>query len=1113
MDTFSLIRYFYIVSLLLFFRQSMIWAQVQDFEKDFVIVNHPEAFLPNWSGNEVRATASRIFQANQEGRNGSRALAVQPISSFTGTIYTKVDPVNYEQPKIAFFAKTKRNGSGNRPAMVRISFSNSGFEDFEFHFELGEDFPFPNQDTEYQLVELPFPQAYRMEEEVFIKIEVGLGTGSGSGARFFMDDFGIFEGDEVVDPIRIKEAYLMDPYRIVIALDKPITSPTIEQVQAGNLRGLSLTFPSDTLLILEAPEFIPTEVLPISLHNLRDEKGVVTPLTSVSLDNREMQLGEVLLTAPHVLSLSFSHFFEEASVSRSSHFQVNNRQPIDIVVMENRYQVDLIFEREFELGAWIKLEAKEIRNHRGELPSSLLPKVFRYEDHVEQLFLSKQDRLEIFSFIPLDFNSFSTEDFQVLENSQINFTPSFPSAVHIRLQSEKPFEEGPLFSLLLPARKSIRGLPIHASIRDFFWDRTPPEIVKVTPLESDKLLVIFSEPLDPIYALLPDMYRVGGIFPSNVLLQKNDSQVILTFPSELEAGKTYVLKITKASDLSGNFGENYEFEFVFEKQTAPGFKSIVINELMPAPRPGNSLPNVEYVELYNPGDKNIYLGGMQLANSRRVTTLPSAVLGPQSYLILCPRTRVAEFEKYGEVLGLTNWPTLLNTADQVKLFDSDGKVLDSLNYTGTSFGGTEFARGGYSLEVINPYLLCHLPENLKVSRDEKRGTPGKQNSVYETSPDLSPPKFVKGIWTGEKQAILHFSKILNTNLQNISLEFTPAIGLRNIEFGPFPNQLLLNFEEELKEGIKYEIKIRKLRDCSGNLYDESNLAWMARPSEAVDGDIIINEVLFNARLQAPKFVEIYNSSGKFINLRDWKLANLNSADEVANRRILFTEDYILEPFSHLVFTTDAEKLHQEYPKGKPDRFIVQNTLPSYPIGSGNVVLMDPGENLVEIFSYHERMHHPLLRDRRGVSLERLSPAAPVNDPNNWQSAAASIGFATPGARNSQVFEGQEGFGVEIHPKVFNPESPGQDAFVTISYKMEVPGMIANLRIFGLNGTLIREICQNAVWGQEGFYLWDGTDLRERKVRPGHYVLWGEIFDLDGNIKAFKNTIVVGTFFY
>ena len=69
-----------------------------------------------------------------------------------------------------------------------------------------------------------------------------------------------------------------------------------------------------------------------------------------------------------------------------------------------------------------------------------------------------------------------------------------------------------------------------------------------------------------------------------------------------------------------------------------------------------------------------------------------------------------------------------------------------------------------------------------------------------------------------------------------------------------------------------------------------------------------------------------------------------------------------------------------------------------------------------------------------------------------------------------------------------------------------------MRIYNVAGNLIREICQNAIWGNEGFYLWDGTDINGRKVRPGHYIIWIEIFDLEGNVSQIKKTVVVGTFF-
>jgi hypothetical protein len=284
------------------------------------------------------------------------------------------------------------------------------------------------------------------------------------------------------------------------------------------------------------------------------------------------------------------------------------------------------------------------------------------------------------------------------------------------------------------------------------------------------------------------------------------------------------------------------------------------------------------------------------------------------------------------------------------------------------------------------------------------------------------------------------------------------------------------------------------------------------PSEAKFGDIIINEVLFNPRTGSPKFVEVYNASSSYINLKDWKLANLNADREVANRRVLFSEDFVIAPFSFWVFTTDKEKLKSEYPKGREEKFLEYSSLPSYPISSGNVVLVNADETISEIFSYDDKMHHRLLRETKGVSLERLSPQISADDPNNWYSASASEGFATPGYKNSQIHDGFVGFGIEVSPQVFVPDGVGEQPYTSIKYKMDQTGMVGTIRIYSVNGLLVRELCQNAIWGNEGFYNWDGTDSGGVKVRAGYYVVWVEIFDLQGNVKQIKKTVVVGTKF-
>ncbi|PSL01930.1 lamin tail domain-containing protein [Cecembia rubra] len=1098
------------IGLLVLLYQNKAFGQVQDFESSFRIVDHPQEFLPDWSANEVRSTAARVFQSNSEGRFGSRSLGVQAISSFAGEIYTHFHPQNFISPKIAFFAKTSQNGTGSRPALVNISFSKSGFEQWDYTLPVGEASSFPNQNTEYRLYEIPLPLTLHEEEKVFIRIQVLYGPGTGSAARFFMDDFGIYNGEEVVDPVAIRSAYLMDPYRLALHLDKGIFPPEQSQIRIQGSNNIELVFPADTLLFLHSNEPFPKGILSVQLENLRDKNGTVTPIITVQVDNSKIDIGALLIVRPDQLLVSFSQEFLESSVSQTGNFLLGNQSPISIDVLENGYQVLLTFSNEFNLNTLLVFETKGIIDkelNSGEVP---MRRSFFYRDFIDDLFLIEQDRIEIIHEIDIDPNSVLADGFKIEDVEELSFEVQFPISSRIQLIFKVPFEEGPVYNLLLPHRKSARGFPIHASKREFFWDRTAPELVQVQPVDRNKLLAVFSEPLDPAFMVVPENYLIDESNPNQIILQNNNSSALLSFPFEFENGRNYTLRVKKAVDLSGNYSEDLDFAFEFEISQGLGFKEIVINEVMPAPRAGNPLPNVEYVELYNTTDKSIYLGGLQLANSRRTTTLPSAVIGPKSYLLLCPRARISDLAPFGEVVGLTNWPTLLNSADQVKLLNSQGLVLDSLNYTTASFGGSSFAQGGFSLEIVNPYLSCNLPGNIKSSQHEKRGTPGKKNSVYATVSDLSGPKFVKSSWLGNRQVLLTFSKILNPNTINFPVEVVPRLEISRMSPGPSPDQLWIEFNEELQEGKKYNLKFKNLRDCLGNLIGEGEIVWVVRPSVATAGDLVINEVLFNARVNAPKFVEVYNRSDKFLNLKDWKLANHNSSQQIANRRILFSDDFIIEPYSFLVFTTDSEKLHQEYPKGNRSSFIQYSSLPSYPITSGNVVLLNPTEDIIETFSYHERMHHPLLRERRGVSLERLSPFKAVNDPNNWQSASASSGFATPGTRNSQAFEGHQGLGISIHPKVFAPDIPGQSAFVTISYKMENGGKTANIRIYAVNGSLIREICQNAVLGEEGFFLWDGTDIQGRKVRPGHYIVLAEIYDLDGTIMRIKNTAVVGT---
>ncbi|AFL83395.1 hypothetical protein Belba_0742 [Belliella baltica DSM 15883] len=1093
-----------------FFETAQTLAQVQDFESNFEIVNHPDEFLPFWSANEVRSTSARIFQINQEGRSNSRALAVQPISTFDGVIYTQVNLSDIVDPKIAFFAKTIQNGAGNRSALVFISFSNDQIQ-YSSPIQVGEDETFSNENSEFKLYELEIPESYT--ELVYLKIEVKYGSGSGSAARFVMDDFGVFPGAEQVDPIRIDQVLILNPYELQIQFDRAVRSFELSQVNLDGLQIENIIHIEEKLVNIQTIDPFPKGRIMLLLEDIWSEQGDLTEQIDFEIDNEKIQLGQILVENPKQMRLSFSQPYLEADVSQTSKFTINGKSPLEIRIDENVFSIHLELNDELVVDQEVHVEVNSIRNldlENGE-PQR---RNFLYTDEIEAVFAVNTNQINISSSVNLDFSSFEGQDFSVLDSdfvfSEIENSDDQKSFL---LNSTTDFEENVVYTLSIPPRKSSNGKLLNGSFRDFVWDATPPEIVRVVGIREDELLVIFSEPIDPVFGLISNNYSIADQFPTSVIVQENSSSILLKWDLDFQDQIEYSLEVSGIPDLAGNFMESISFQFTFEAAKSLSFKNLIINEIMPAPRAGNSLPNVEYVELFNPSDNPIALGGFQLANSRRTTTLPNEVILPLEYVILCPRTQISQFTNYGRVMGLTNWPTLLNAADQIKLFDDGGFVIDSLNYTTASFGGSSFASGGYSLEVVNPFITCNLSGNVKTAIAAERGTPGKINSVFDETPDMTNPVLLSAKMIHSNQVLLEFSKSLSLNFDNISWEINPNLVIQSVGIGNNQESLIVTFESIIQEGLQYLIRVTGLRDCVGNLIqDGENETYFTIPSPAESGDVIINEVLFNANTGGPKFVEVYNHSDKFINLKDWKLANLSSEGEIANRRIVANNDLIIAPKSFFVFTTDGNRLLSEYPKGNSNNFVELSSLPSYPQAAGNVVWLDPEEELVDIFSYTEKMHHRLLKEVRGVSLERLSPTEPTQNPENWKSASASVGFASPGLKNSNLFEGSEEFGIEINPKVFVPDAPGEQNFTTLTYKMDQAGSLATIRIYSVSGHLIRELCQNDIWGTSGFYTWDGTDSSNIKVRSGYYIITIDIFDMQGNVSQIKKTVVVGTKF-
>jgi hypothetical protein len=211
----------------------------------------------------------------------------------------------------------------------------------------------------------------------------------------------------------------------------------------------------------------------------------------------------------------------------------------------------------------------------------------------------------------------------------------------------------------------------------------------------------------------------------------------------------------------------------------------------------------------------------------------------------------------------------------------------------------------------------------------------------------------------------------------------------------------------------------------------------------------------------------------------------------------------------LVCMKDSASVAAQYFTSDPETFCQMNTLPSFSDDAGTVVLLNDSLEVLDEFSYTAKMHSPFLASEEGVSLERISLEKPGTDRSNWASAAASVGFATPGLPNSQT-----GSKTDIQdeiipePKAFSPNGDGYNDQLSIRYAFRKPGYMANVRIFDAAGRQVQFLVKNQSLAQQGSWLWDGKSESGQKLGIGVYIILVEVFDRDGNTKAFKKACTI-----
>ncbi|HLV42194.1 MAG TPA: lamin tail domain-containing protein, partial [Brumimicrobium sp.] len=525
----------------------------------------------------------------------------------------------------------------------------------------------------------------------------------------------------------------------------------------------------------------------------------------------------------------------------------------------------------------------------------------------------------------------------------------------------------------------------------------------------------------------------------------------------------------------------------------PDFGDIIINEFIPRTSPVVGMPNVQFVELYNRSNKYFHLNGWKLSDNSSSGTIQDVWLNPGEYLVLVPTNGLTA---YPQATGVTSWANLNLTGDDIHLATDGGIVVDYLTYTDAWYKDESKKVGGWSIERINPDLICSSSDNWKASVDASGGTPGIQNSVYDNTPDTQAPTVIGFEAQIPNQLVIRFSERMDSlSLVNAVFTSVPSltVGSRTIS-GMYPTEISFAFNETFAPGDVYSFTLSNFADCSGNTNDYSGTFIIPQVPEK--GDLIINEVLFNPITGGSDFVEIHNNSDKYIDLKGWELGN-HKNDTVANQKKV-TKSHVLKPQDYVVLTADSNFQLMNYPVAVPGKFIQMSSLPSYSNDSSTVYLIFNDEVMDKV-SYREKWHFSLLQSQKGVSLERFSADQPSNSASNWHSASETIGFATPGRKNSQAMKpNQEGGTLSLSSKSFSPDGDGFEDVLIISYDVSSPDLLGDLVIYDDKGRLIKTLFKRELLGGKGSVKWEGTKEDGTKASVGPYIIMFDVFNLNSS---------------
>ncbi len=601
--------------------------------------------------------------------------------------------------------------------------------------------------------------------------------------------------------------------------------------------------------------------------------------------------------------------------------------------------------------------------------------------------------------------------------------------------------------------------------------------------------------------------------PFQIVIADTAYSVLLLFQEAMQQQQTYNLHIEGV--LRNCVGQPMtvpiDTTFMLNKIAEAG--DIVINEIMADPTPSQGLPPYEYIELYNSADAPIALENWQLYINDKQLQIPNSYLLPQEYLILCASDAYNAISALGNTVSVDGLQ-LPNTQAGLTLANADGQVIHHIQYKNT-WHTPDKQEGGWSLEMADAKAYCIARNNWYSSVAAEGGTPGTANSVQTDLYDLDSLK-ITGIYVQDSLYIrLLFNRTVVDNqalVQTTHYNITPDIGqpISCQVVSPAYRSVLLALEKPLQPHNIYTLTIEgDITDCMGNSAKGQSID-LALPQPIAKGDVLINELLFDAESPKGKYIEIVNRSNKVIALEQLAISYLKT--NVVNSEPQTTQLYggLLFPQAYMAYSAAPLQVQDAFYTPYPDHILALEDFPHLSAEKGKLILhlKQSADSVIDQMHYHEDMHYSLLNNTKDVALENIDYHL---TPAQWHSAASTVGFGTPAYQNSQyqhnnIAPQHQAFSV-AH-RVFSPDNDGVEDILRIQYKMPAAGYRMNAQVFTADGILIKQLYKAELLGIEGELYWDGTTENHHKAKIGIYIILFEYFNLQSDKHSEKMTVVI-----